>query len=104
MPLSSLALPAIPWAGRAATGETGKSGVAGHFMAAVADQFLRDYGGEPARRLDGPPISRIKFAEFSRDILGNLRRLHELHGPIAAIEEAGQRVVFLFSPEYNQQV
>jgi cytochrome P450 len=50
------------------------------------------------------PISRIDFAEFSRDLLGNFRRLHELHGPIAAIEEAGQRVVLLFSPEYNQQV
>ena len=26
------------------------------------------------------------------------------HGPIAAIEDGGQRVVFLFSPEFNQQV
>src|SRR4029079_12180818 len=31
-------------------------------------------------------------------------RLYERHGPIAAIEEGGRRVVFLFSPEYNQQV
>src|SRR5207253_1060837 len=52
----------------------------------------------------GQPVSRINFAEFSRDILGNLRRLHDLHGPIAAIDDGGQRVVFLFSPEYNQQV
>ena len=50
------------------------------------------------------PISQIDFAEFSRDLLGNFRRLHEQHGPIAAIEDGGQQVVFLFSPEYNQQV
>ena len=50
------------------------------------------------------PISHIDFAEFSRDLLGISASLHELHGPIAAIEEGGQRVVFLFSPEYNQQV
>ena len=37
-------------------------------------------------------------------MLGNFRRLHEQHGPIAAIEEGGQKVVFLFSPEYNQIV
>jgi cytochrome P450 len=37
-------------------------------------------------------------------MLRGIRRLHEQHGPIAAIEDGGQRVVFLFSPEYNQQV
>ncbi len=37
-------------------------------------------------------------------MLGNFRWLHKLHGPIAAIEEGGQQVVFLFSPEYNQIV
>jgi cytochrome P450 len=52
----------------------------------------------------GLPISRVNFAEFSRDMLRGFRWLHEQHGPIAAIEEGGQRVVFLFSPEYNQQV
>jgi cytochrome P450 len=50
------------------------------------------------------PVSRVDFAEFSRDLLGSFRRLHDIHGPIAAIEDGGQRVVFLFSPEYNQQV
>ena len=52
----------------------------------------------------GEPVTYVDFGEFSRDLLHGIRRLHELHGPIAAIEEAGQRVVFLFSPELNQQV
>ena len=52
----------------------------------------------------GLPISHMDFGDFSRDMLRGFRRLHETHGPIAAIEDGGQRVVFLFSPEYNQQV
>jgi cytochrome P450 len=50
------------------------------------------------------PITRISLAEFSRDLLGGIRKLHKTHGPIAAIDDGGQRVVFLFSPEYNQEV
>jgi cytochrome P450 len=73
-------------------------------MAAVVDPTSRSSPVDTARPIGTLPISRIDFAEFSRDLLTNFRRLHELHGPIAAIEEAGQRVVFLFSPEYNQQV
>src|SRR5580765_2993909 len=73
-------------------------------MAAAVEPTFQSSPVDTARPVGGLPISRIDFAEFSRDLLGNFRRLHELHGPIAAIEEAGQRVVFLFSPEYNQQV
>ena len=73
-------------------------------MAAVVDPNSQPSPVDTARPTGALPISRIDFAEFSRDLLTNFRRLHELHGPIAAIEEAGQRVVFLFSPEYNQQV
>lgn len=73
-------------------------------MAAVVDPSLQTSPVDTARPVGTLPISRVDFAEFSRDLLGNFRRLHELHGPIAAIEEAGQRVVLLFSPEYNQQV
>jgi cytochrome P450 len=73
-------------------------------MAAVVDPTFQSSALESAPSVQGLPISRVDFAEFSRDLLGNFRRLHELHGPIAAIEEAGQRVVLLFSPEYNQQV
>jgi cytochrome P450 len=33
-----------------------------------------------------------------------MRRLYQTHGNIAALEEQGQRLVFVFGPEYNQQV
>jgi cytochrome P450 len=73
-------------------------------MASVVDLNSRTASARPARQADELPISRIDFGEFSSDLLGNFRRLHELHGPIAAIEDGGQKVVFLFSPEYNQIV
>lgn len=50
------------------------------------------------------PVSYVDLGEFSRDLLGGIRSLHARHGEIAAIEDCGQRVVFLFSPELNQQV
>ena len=49
-------------------------------------------------------LHAVDFGEFSRDLFHGIRWLHEQHGPIAAIEDGGQRVVFLFSPEFNQQV
>src|SRR4051794_5334690 len=73
-------------------------------MAAVVDPTVQSSPVDIAPSADGLPITQVDFAEFSRNLLGNFRRLHEAHGPIAAIEEAGQRVVLLFSPEYNQQV
>ena len=50
------------------------------------------------------PVRQQSFAEFALDLMGNFRRLHAQFGSIAAIEESGQQVVFLFSPEYNQVV
>jgi cytochrome P450 len=50
------------------------------------------------------PVTRVDLGEFSRDLFHGIRWLHGIHGPIAAIEDGGQRVVFLFSPEFNQQV
>jgi cytochrome P450 len=52
------------------------------------------------------PITEGCLVEFSRDLMGGLFRLHREHGPIAALRdtEAGQMVVCLFDPEYNQQV
>jgi cytochrome P450 len=73
-------------------------------MAVAFDQSLRSGSDDPARAGGELPISRIDFGDFQRDMLGGFRRLHKLHGPIAAIEDGGQRVVFLFSPELNQQV
>src|SRR3954454_3682038 len=84
-------------------GEIGTLSFAGCSMAVVAGDFLDAYRAESARTVPSEPISRLSFAEFSHDILGNLRRLHQLHCPSAAIEDGGRRVFFLFSREYNQQ-
>ncbi len=50
------------------------------------------------------PITQCSFPAFSRDILGHMLDLHDEHGPIAALEDGGQKVVFLFDPAYNKQV
>src|SRR5262249_28324381 len=50
------------------------------------------------------PVSQVDLTEFSRDLFHGIRRLHEIHGPIGAIEDGGQRVVFLFDAALNQQV
>jgi cytochrome P450 len=60
--------------------------------------------GGPRALVGGLPIAKIDLGEFSHDMLRSIRALHETYGPIAAIEDRGQRIVFLFSPEYNQQV
>lgn len=73
-------------------------------MSAVVSTSLQPAESIAARSASALPISRIDFGEFSRDLLHGFRWLHELHGPIGAIEDGGQRVVFLFSPEFNQQV
>jgi hypothetical protein len=66
-------------------------------MSAAVDPYTDSSRvGPPTAEL---PITRVDFAEFSRDMLGNFRRLHERHGPIAMIEDCGQRVVFFLSPE-----
>ncbi len=70
----------------------------------MASVIEPDLGTVPACAVSRLPVSRIDLGEFSRDLLGQLRSLHRTHGPIAAIEDRGQQVVFLFSPEYNQQV
>jgi cytochrome P450 len=44
------------------------------------------------------------LGEFSRDLLHEIRSLHAQFGPIGVIQDGGQRVAFLFSPELNQQV
>jgi cytochrome P450 len=73
-------------------------------MSAVVDPRLNSAPASVASTGAGLPVSRVDFGEFSRDLLRGIRWLHDTHGPIGAIEDGGQRVVFLFSPEYNQQV
>ncbi|HJQ82085.1 MAG TPA: cytochrome P450 [Lacipirellulaceae bacterium] len=58
----------------------------------------------PALTASTEPVSQVDLADFSRDLFHGIRWLHERHGPIAAVEDGGQRVVFLFSPEFNQEV
>ncbi|WP_197525775.1 cytochrome P450 [Pseudobythopirellula maris] len=50
------------------------------------------------------PVTDGSFVEFSRDVLGTLLRLHQKHGPIAALRDGTQKIVFLFDPAYNRQV
>ncbi len=52
----------------------------------------------------GLPVASIPLSQFAGDVLGHLFRLHEQFGPIAAIEDGGQRLVFLFDPTLNHQV
>ncbi|MCA9049195.1 MAG: cytochrome P450 [Planctomycetaceae bacterium] len=55
----------------------------------------------PIRQL---PVSRNSLLDFPRDPIAEMRRLHEEFGDIAVVEDQGQRIVFVFSPEYNRQV
>lgn len=50
------------------------------------------------------PVESLPLSDFTRDVLGELFRLHDRYGPIAAIEDGGQRLVFLFDPALNHQV
>jgi cytochrome P450 len=70
-------------------------------MSAALLPARNDVPGSPTATV---PITGVDLCEFSRDMFQNIRALHRQHGPIAAIEDGGQRVVFLFSPEFNQQV
>jgi cytochrome P450 len=75
----------------------------------VAIQGARDTAAQLPERSGPPRIETGEFlhydlAELSQDVLRGLRHLHERFGPIAAIEDGGQRVVFLFCPELNQEV
>ncbi len=51
-----------------------------------------------------PPVAHVDLGEFSRDLLHRIRDLHQEFGPLGVIQDGGQRVAFLFSPELNQQV
>lgn len=50
------------------------------------------------------PITPGSLRDFPRDPIACMRRLYRTHGPIAALEEEGQRLVFAFGPRYNQQL
>lgn len=49
-------------------------------------------------------IQQGSLLEFPQDPIACMRRLHAECGDLAVLEDDGQRVVFVFSPEYNRQV
>jgi cytochrome P450 len=73
-------------------------------MPSAVDHFAQLVRAAPTPQSAELPVTHVDFGEFSRDMLRGFRWLHERHGPIAMIEDGGQRIVFLFSPEFNQQV
>lgn len=52
----------------------------------------------------GLPVWHGRLLDFPDDPMACMRRLNEKFGDVAAMEEEGQRIYFIFSPEYNHQV
>lgn len=50
------------------------------------------------------PVTHGSLMDFPRNPIACMRTLQHAHGPIAALEEDGQRMYFVFSPELNQRV
>src|SRR3954470_19656237 len=50
------------------------------------------------------PITQGSLLDFPRDPLACMRQLHARHGPVAALEDGGRRLAFVFSPAYVQEV
>ncbi|MFK7818267.1 MAG: cytochrome P450 [Planctomycetaceae bacterium] len=50
------------------------------------------------------PVSTGDLLQFPDDPVAYMRGLHRRHGDIACLEDEGQRLFFVFSPEYNKQV
>lgn len=67
-------------------------------------QFDQSHGECPCISVAAPPVAHVNLGDFSRDLLHEIRSLHAQFGPIGVIQDGGQRVAFLFSPELNQQV
>jgi cytochrome P450 len=51
-----------------------------------------------------PPVEQGSLLQFSDDPIACMRRLHRKHGDLAVLQEGGQKLVFVFSPELNRQV
>lgn len=50
------------------------------------------------------PVTSGDLLSFPADPIACMRSLHERHGDIACLEDAEQRLFFIFSPEYNKEV
>jgi len=55
-------------------------------------------------QLESPPITCGSLLDFPDDPIACMRRLHAVHGSVAALEQDGQRLHFVFSPELNHEV
>lgn len=54
--------------------------------------------------LTSQPVTFGRIADFAADPVVCMRDLYEQHGEIAALDENGQRLHFVFGPEYTRQV
>lgn len=50
------------------------------------------------------PVTHGRIADFADDPVVCMRRLYDSHGEIAALEEEGQRLHFVFGPRYTKDV
>ncbi len=50
------------------------------------------------------PITLGRLTDFPDDPISCMRQLQATHGDLAVLEEQGQRLVFVFGPEWNQRV
>lgn len=51
-----------------------------------------------------PPVHHGSLLQFSENPIACMRLLHQRYGDIAVLQDAGQQLVFVFSPELNRQV
>jgi cytochrome P450 len=58
----------------------------------------------PTGKDDHLPISYGSLLEFPEDPIACMKRLNAEFGDVAALEDDGQRLVFVFSPEMNRRV
>jgi len=74
----------------------------------MASHAVMEDAVSPLRNITLSPASRHivqgDLLEFTRDPIICMRQLHKACGDLAVLEEDGQRLAFVFSPEYNRQV
>lgn len=76
----------------------------------VAESGMRktDFMDRPTADINlwtgSPPVTEGRLQDFVADPIACMRQLHREHGDLAALREAEQQLVFIFSPELNHQV
>lgn len=50
------------------------------------------------------PVTHGKIMDFAADPIAGMRRMWAWHGEVSALQEATQRIYFVFGPEYTRQV